>query len=289
MICSSFLPRPPFNDDSPGRTAVVRIGTVWSPVCRMGVLAAMLLILLQACDSSTDPVTPSEQESWISMYHSDDSLRLRLNDYASTDIDGEAAIPLSALVDTNFIPPFYDRNGSAHDARVLYAYHFIGSDGFSASVNRGYANNIWEHLTVGYIMLRSRNLLFPKAVIDLPGAYNIKDADKLYLRRKIDVVFPDSTVFVEIGKLPVTTVINTQGVAEAAVAFDALIRAVLPDPGGYSYTLRAIDGAGPDALTWQQFSTGYWLLQSERSMFTDPGLSSGRYRLSAVDRIIVSR
>jgi hypothetical protein len=138
-------------------------------------------------------------------------------------------------------------------------------------------------------MLRSRNLLFPKAVIDLPGAYNIKDANKLYLRRKIDVVFPDSTVFVEIGTLPVTTVVNPQGGSESAVTFEALIRTVLPDPDGYSYTLRAIDGAGPDALTWEQLRGGYWLLESERSMFTDPGLSSGRYRLSAVDRIIVSR
>ena len=234
-------------------------------------------------------MTPQEEQHWLTIYHKDDSLRLRLSDYASIDIDGEAAIRLSELVDTNFIQPFQSKGGAAHDARRLYAYHFVGADGFSASVNRGYANNIWEHLNIGFIMLRSRNLLFPKAAIDLPGAYNIKDADKLYLRRKIDIVFPDSTVFVEIGKLAVTTVINTQGVAEAAVAFEEMILAVLSDPGDYSFTIRAIDGAGPGTLNWQQVRSGYWLLESDRSMFTDPELSTGMYRLSAIERIIAAR
>lgn len=223
------------------------------------------------------------------VHHKADSTRLKLSDFPQIDVDGEKAVQLSSLIDTNLVPPFRDKKGVAHEARKLYAYHIIGEDGFSASVDRGYANNVWEHLTIGFIMTRSRNILFPKPAIDLAGAYNVKNAAQIRLNRKIDIKLPDSTIFVEVGAMPAVSVTNLNGVPEMAVAFESIVLAALPQPETYGFTIMALDGASPAVMTWEQFRTGYWLLQSERSMFTDPSLSSGLYKLSAVEKIIVTR
>ena len=93
---------------------------------------------------------------------------------ATIDVDGEKAIQLSTFItrelieDTTLIIVFTDKNGNTYEGRELYSYQVAGEDGFSASV-KGYLNNCWEHMGLGYIMKDTRDVIFPDNAIDLPG------------------------------------------------------------------------------------------------------------------------
>jgi len=256
----------------------------------MTLLVTQMSGMLSGCDSSTDPNPPIQDQQIILVQHKDDSARIDLNTLLFFEIDGERAVRLSELIDTNLVPPFRDKQGDAWESRRLYAYHIIADDGFSASGSRGYPNNVWEHMLLGHIMIRTRQVVFPKDNIDLAGAYNVKGAARILLKRKIDLVLPDSTTFVELAGIIPHSVTNPNGDSELAIPFESIVRSIIPTPEAFTYTIKALDGAGPDtAIPWNQFQSGYWLINSERSMFTDPALSTGMYRLSALEQIIANR
>ncbi|MFH1010490.1 MAG: hypothetical protein V1784_04550, partial [bacterium] len=116
-------------------------------------------------DNPSGPSAPSEAYLWI--FFEGDSIRILFEDLPKIDADGEEAIQLSAFVDTTLIPKYVDRDSVRYDARPLYAYQIIGADGFSASGNRGYPDNIWEHMTLGYILVSTKRAIFPDELIDL--------------------------------------------------------------------------------------------------------------------------
>ncbi len=248
-------------------------------------LLAMLLVA--ACDSDDSPSAPTPPEHHVWVHHAGDSVQVFLNDLPASDLDGLDAVRLDALVSEDLVPPHVAQDMTSYDTRVLYAYLFVGEDGFSPH-DRDYPSNTWDHLALGYILTATRDIVFPDALIDLPGAYNVRDTGSLHVRRKVDVVTADTTGFREIADLTVVSVQNAQGEFEDAVPLAACVEPFVDDPAAHVYHLTAIDGFGTtDAVTWTQLQTGYWLLVSQRTRFTDPDLGAGQYRLRMLERITV--
>jgi len=249
-------------------------------------LLAPALALLPACseDETTEPETPGE---YVWVHLEGDSSKIWLGDLPPIDVDAQAAVHLDELVDTTLVPMYEDKSSVLHDARVLYAYRIVGEDGFSASV-KGYPDNIWDHMPLGYILTATRNVVFPDEAIDLAGAYNVKATRHVYVLRKFDVVAPDTSTFYELADMPVVQVENFEAQMEDAVALADFVSALIPDPAAHSYYISALDGFGNvDPLSWTQMQTGYWLLETQKTIFTDPALDSSRYKLKVLETIEV--
>jgi hypothetical protein len=249
-------------------------------------IALLLLAPLSSCseDGTTGPETPGE---YVWVHLEGDSSKIRLDELPPIDVDAQAAVHLDELVDTSLVPMYLDKSEVLHDARVLYAYRIVGEDGFSASV-KGYPDNIWEHMPLGYILTATRNVVFPDEAIDLAGAYNVKATRHVYILRKFDVVAPDTSAFYELVDMPVTQIENFEAQMEDAVSLADFVSALVPDPAARSYYITALDGFGnTDPLSWTQMQTGYWLLETEKTKFTDPALDSSRYKLKVLERIEV--
>jgi len=243
--------------------------------------------LMTGCDKDNPTNPKPEQENYLWIHFNADSTKIEFETLPKIDADGEEAIQLSSFIDTTLIHPFRDKNGNPYEARRLYSYQIAGDDGFSASV-KGYSNNTWEHLTLGHILTATRQVVFPDDKIDLAGAYNVKTARHIYVHRKFDIITPDTTIFVELRTLTPTSVTNLNGQMENALLLQDFITALVATPENQQYNLRTLDDFGPSTdLTWAQFQTGYWLLTSETTMFTDPALNTGKYKLKILEKILV--
>jgi len=245
---------------------------------------SLAFVILPACseDKTSDPETPGE---YVVVQLEGTATDVYLDDLTSVVIDGEKAVPLDELVSTTIVPMYEDKGGTLHEARTLYAYRIVGEDGFSAST-KGYPDNTWEQMALGYILTATRNVVFPDEAIDLPGAYNVKAARHVHVLRKLDVVAADTSAFYEVADMPVVQVENFEEQPEDAVGLAGFVSALIADPDARAYRIRALDGFGPnDPLTWEQLQTGYWLLETKRTIFTDTLLTGGSYKLRVLERI----
>jgi len=259
---------------------------------RLILLPALVFIIAAGCSKDSDEnnplntAPPRDGALWVHL--ADDSVRVPFAGLPRIDVDGEEAILLSEFIDTSIIPMFEDKGGKLYDARILYAYEIMGEDGFSPSGTRGYPDNVWEHLSLGYILTSAQRVVFPDDKIDLPGGYNVKDAARIYVHRKFDVKAVDTIDFRECRDMVTVQVTNPDGDPEQAIALKDLILPLVAEPGSHAYNLRTLDDFGPSTdLTWEEFQTGYWLLSSQKTMFTAPGLTGGKYRLKVLHRILV--
>ncbi len=245
-------------------------------------------ILLIGCSKeSKNPIEPVQEVSYLWIHFANDSTKIEFDNLPKIDADGEEAIQLSSFIDTTIIPIFRDKDNNPYDARVLYAYKIVGDDGFSAS-KKGYPDNIWDHLKLGHILTQTRQVVFPDDKIDLAGAYNVKQARHIYIFQKFDVDTPDTTAFVELQNLTSVTVTNPDGIIEKAIQLKDFILIFIATPEIYHYNMLTLDNFGPTSdMTWDQFQTGYWLLTSQKTMFTGPDLDSGRYKLKVLEKILV--
>lgn len=243
--------------------------------------------LLTGCDKDNPTTLKPDQEDYLWIHYKSDSIKVEFASLPKIDTDGEEAIQLSSFISTALVQPYQDKNGNLHDTRRLYSYQIVGDDGFSTTV-KGYPNNIWEHLALGHILTKTRQVVFPDDKIDLPGAYNVKFARHIYIHRKFDVVTPESVSFMELRKLTPIPVNNSDGVSELALPLKDFLSPFVSNPESRQYSLVAVDGYQPPTdLTWSQIQTGYWLLTSEITLFTDPALSSGKYKLKVLEKILV--
>ena len=236
-------------------------------------------------DNPLGPDDPSDHYLWI--HFAGDSTQIFFDDLETFDVNTLAkmsgsedeAIWLSAFVDTQLVPLFVDKQGISFDSRDLYAYRIIGDDGFSASV-RGYPDNIWEHMSLGYLLPESRLTVFPDDFIDLARAYNVKETRHIQINRKIDVATPDTSGFVRLVDMPTVNINNDVNEMEIAVSLKDVVQQIVPNPEEYTYNLTALDGYSPPGpISWAQFQTCYWLLSSMKTWFTDPALDSGKYKV----------
>ena len=163
------------------------------------------IIAVTGCSKESNPAAPIDTpEAYIWVHFEGDSVKVEFDDAASFDVntlakagaDENAAIWLKDFIDTSSvgIPTYIDKDENQYETRNLYAYRITGEDGFSAST-KGYPDNIWEHMSLGYMFYETRNVIFPKTLIDLAGAYNVKASRNIYINRKIDVIASDTTAF----------------------------------------------------------------------------------------------
>lgn len=81
---------------------------------------------------------------------------------------------------------------------------------------------------------------------------------------------------------------NLDGQMENALLLKDFVISLVSTPENQQYDLRTLDDFGPSSdLTWNQFQTGYWLLTNETTMFNDPALNAGKYKLKVLDKILV--
>lgn len=247
------------------------------------------LLLISGCSKEdSNPLVPDDSDKYFLMYFDNDSVKISFSELPKFSINGEEAIQLNHFVDTTLVHPFIDKNDLSHDTRALYSYQIAGEDGFSAYTNRGYPNNIWGHLLLGHVIVSNRQVIFPADKIDLPGAYNVKTARHIYIHRKFDLEFTDSVNIVELRNITPVQVINQDGLPEQAVPLKDVVMSQINNPGSYDYNIRSLDNFGPTTdMSWEQFQTGYWLLSSEKTMFTDTTLVGGSYKLKVLDKILL--
>lgn len=250
------------------------------------------LLLSAGCSKDDDNgvTDPGNGSEYMMIHYQGDSFEVYYDDLETFDVTSfkapaateNDAIWLSSFVDTLLIPRV-----DTCDARHLYAYRIEGDDGFSASV-KGYPDNIWDHMDKGYVMVLSRRVVFPDDILDLPGAYNVKDARNIRINRKIEVTAADSSSFVRLCDMPATMVENDGGQNEEAVSLSGIVEEYISNPASFMYNLHAIDGYSLSSdLTWEELQTGYWLLESEKTIFTPDSLSGGRYRVKYLEHILV--
>ena len=250
-------------------------------------LMLLCFSLIIGCSKENNPTGPvSINYLWI--HFEDDSTKLTFNDLPKIDADGEEAIQLSSFIDTTIIPipSIMDSDNNLLESRFLYAYRIVGDDGFSAST-KGYLDNTWDQMQWGHIMTQSRQVIFPDEIEDLPGAYNVKQTRHIYINRKFDVETPDTTLFFNLNEFVVTYI---DSIAENAIPLQNFVPASIlaTTHEDYIYSLWALDGyVPPSDMTWSEFQTGYWLLESKQTMFTAPDFTSGKYKVKALEKIIV--
>lgn len=255
-----------------------------------GLFAIILssLLIVSCSKEENNPITAGDSDKYFMVYFDDDSVKVAFKNLPKFDADGQEAIQLNYFIDTSLIHPFIDKNGLSHDTRALYSYQIVGDDGFSASGNRGYPNNIWGHFFLGHVITSTRQVIFPDNKIDLPNAYNVKFARRIFIHRKFDLDFTDSSRFVELRKISPVQVINPQGLPEQAIPLKDVVLSTVTNPETYNYNLLSVDNFGPTSdMTWNQFQTGYWLLESQVTMFTDTTLVGGRYKLKVLEKILI--
>lgn len=255
----------------------------------------MLMALSINCskDEDNNVTDPDSGNEFMMIHYQGDSFEVYYSDLETFDVTSfkapayseNEAIWLYSFVDTVLIP-MVEGDTAYYDARNLYAYRIEGEDGFSASV-KGYPDNTWDHMNKGYVMAASRRVIFPDELIDLPGAYNVKYARDIWINRKIDVTAADSSSIVRLADMQ-TTPVEYEGEFEDAAPLSEIVNSYISDPENYMYNLQALDGYSLSSdLTWDQLQTGYWLMESERSYFTPDSLSSGKYRVKYLERIMV--
>jgi hypothetical protein len=246
-------------------------------------------VLIGSCSDKGDNGTGPEPGSTFHVVLGDRTDTVAVDGLPRDTIDGQATVRLSAIVRSEFIQPYIDKDTVAHDTRGLYAYRLVGADGFNPHDNRGYDDNVWAHLDLGYYLIDDDRSVFPDENIDLPGAFNIKSLRTIRIFRKIDVVTDTGTAFQEIDDLPVVQVQNLEGEMEDAVGLWLCITApYVSEPSARQYRLRTVDDFSPPAITWDQLQTGYWLLNTQRTIFTAPELNQGKYKVSVLEAIDVT-
>ncbi|MDD2230953.1 MAG: hypothetical protein PHY48_16315 [Candidatus Cloacimonetes bacterium] len=157
--------------------------------------------------------------------------------------------------------------GAANDTtdyRSLYAYEIVGADGWSprGSVNAGY-DLLWNTFKSGYLVPSdNKRTWFPGDTV--PGAFKVKNADKIRVYRQIGVCgTADECVPQELGALPTYTVENWNNEDEQAIKLSDLLQGY----DGYStVTVSAVDGYSK-TYDAEKIADGYYLLTSERTTF----------------------
>lgn len=257
---------------------------------RINFIILIFMMITAGCskEENNPLMPPDDSDKYFWIYYNNDSVKVAFKNFPKFNADGEEAIQLNYFIDTSLIHPFIDKNGLSHDTRTLYSYQIVGDDGFSASGSRGYPNNIWQHLFLGHVITSNRQVIFPDNKIDLPGAYNVKFARRIFIHRKFDLDFIDSVQFVELRKISPVQIINPDGLPEQAIPLKNIVTAIVVNPETYNYNMLSVDNFGPTSdMTWNQFQTGYWLLDSQVTMFTDTTLVGGRYKLKVLEKILV--
>lgn len=255
----------------------------------------MGLAVLLGCDNDEDNGTNGggADPVIVTITLGSNSMEVNLRDLPSQEFEGMDAVFLHYLISEDLVEPWFDNDSVAWDMRPLHGYRLIGSDGYSPYTHsQNYQDLWWDWTYLGYIFVESRDIVFPDELIDLPGAYNVDDTDNIEVYRMINVVAPFDSFLVEFDEITPTQVLNPDSLMEDALPLEDFIPDTIIALGAenYQYRVVAVDGfTQDDPLNWEQWQTGYWLLESEKTWFLTDSLQTGRYKIQAASRIEVTQ
>ncbi|MFC1542037.1 hypothetical protein ACFL50_06270 [Candidatus Latescibacterota bacterium] len=228
----------------------------------------VLILILSGCGDDKSP-TGSNETYMIAVSTESDSTNVDLADYQIVTIEGEDAVKLSGLVDTEI---YTEPNN--------YVYRLIGSDGFYANM-KGSPDNIYDHLKSGYIVLSTMWVTFDTS-LGLINRYNIDDVAELKILRKIDFITPaDSLIQYVVDDLPHVTF---QDSLDAVALTEFLPLEVLSSSLLYMYDLVASDEYTA-SLTYEEFQAGYYVISEDRVLYTNPDIT-GAKKVRMLNRIV---
>jgi len=227
-----------------------------------------LCFLWVGCDNGSNPDDGLSVTVSLMGYDTvpDQSVTCNFDDYTSTTVDGREVVAIPNFITTTLIPKYDNKTpenpADDIDRRPIFGYRLVGSDGFSAHVNKGANDQIWDHMLGGYLAVDTRDACF-EASLALPKYYSVKDIEIIEIYRKIDVILPDTSFQMEPAELTQTTFNG-----EAAVALTTLLGKV-SSPETFKYNFGAIDNFSKDStFTYSQMQAGYLLLQSDKLLFS---------------------
>ncbi len=181
-------------------------------------------------------------------------------DHVPSAHNGRPAIPLQDLIGADVVS-FPD----------VYGYRFIGTDGYYANMpGKGYGDNTWAQLGIGYVDLVDVRLVFETARDPmLRKGHNVKYVIRVEVLRSIDVVWSDGRKLAPVAEVPPVTI--PEGYpgagAEGLLLADVVTRVIPADivPGDHVCRVLARDGTGlPRLLGWEEMHAVYYLPGSDR-------------------------
>ncbi|MBP6875493.1 MAG: hypothetical protein KBD56_05440 [Candidatus Eisenbacteria bacterium] len=203
---------------------------------------------------------------------SDTLIRL-FADFEPIAYQGRPAIRLDRLV------------GGVVDHPDMYGYRFIGTDGFYANMpGKGYGDNTWAQLSIGYLDLADVRLLFETAQDpNLRKGHNVKYVIRVEVLRAIDVRWQDRRKLAPITEIETTLLPEGyEGAGTAAIKLADLAAYSLPsdiDPSLRQYRVLSRDGTSlPRLLTWEEMHTAFYVPASD--LIVMPDALGPAYRLS---------
>ena len=234
-------------------------------------LCLIAVMIYTGCSDDKSPTGSIDTYEFTVTYDSFSSL-LNLADLPVYTIEKQQAVKISDLVDTSVVTE-----------PVNHAYRIIGSDGFYAHM-KGDPDNIWEHIKNGYIVLSTMGVTFD-TTLELIKRYNIKDAAKLKILRKIDFITPaDSLIQYIIDEMPPSAFEDSL----TGIALNEFIsEETVSSPASYVYELVAVDDYSK-TLTYEQFQKGFYVIEQDRVLYTDPEID-GSLKIKQLNRIIAKK
>jgi hypothetical protein len=254
-----------------------------------------ITIFLSACN---DNITPADNGASIviRLMETDsttakDSLVVSLGSLPSTDLSGESAVSMEAIIAETFIPPYVDKSNVFWDKRELYGFRIIGADGFSPhqktdkETGKTADDLTWEQIRHGYVKKSSHDVAFD-ASVTLAGVYRVKEMAAIELYRKIDALV-DTGATQSTCQIRLAEIAKTDFSGAPSIKLSAIL-ASIATPDTFTYTVTALDDyTGMSPFTWAQMQTGSWICSTDRLGF-DPDLG-GQSKISYVKQIRVSR
>jgi len=258
-------------------------------ILSVGICCLIGLGFWTGCSNDEDDSNNGNEPVIVTVTLGGTSMDVNLRDLPSQEFEGLDGIILNEIISQNLVEPWLDPDSVAWDMRPLHAYRTVGSDGYSPHSHANHYQDLWwDWMSLGYILVESRDVIFPDAWIDLPGAYNVDDTEEILVFRILKVVTPIDSFLVEFDDITQTQVLNPDTVLEAALPLADFV----PDtimalgPENYQYKIVGIDDFTQNTpLTWEQLQVGYWLLQTEQTWFLSDTLHTGHYKIKAAERL----
>jgi hypothetical protein len=155
------------------------------------------------------------------------------------------------------------------DWRELFYFWPMATDGFS-SRTRGYDDLSWQDFVQGFYIPEDNNkVFFPQFEALNIGAYNVKFMDKVYVSRGIRSIINDTlSVVFELNAMTTEMIENYDDVMEAAIPLTSFMPEHVTAMDSVAFI--AMDGYSK-TYTPDQFSDGYWLVDSQKTIFPTEG------------------
>ena len=262
-------------------------------------LIVIVLVLFTACsekekttltpDTATPPVMASTPDFVITMPAEDTVFP----DSVITEISYSGSLTPAVKLDFFIKKSITDSLALTNkESRKLFAYHIIATDLFTPR-NRGLDDLTWDIFAEGYLLPeKSYRTFFEELSNQEINTYNVKNVRNIELFRSIIVEKPDGTkVLFENNIFSTEMIANHSDDLENAFKLkDLITEYITKTPENYTYLFTAVDDFTME-YEWSHIQAGYWLKQSERTIFpTMPDLPNNMIRFKNLMKIsLISR